>query len=46
MIVFFRLNGVERTERVPTTNANFARFHVERIYPGAIVTLILPGSKR
>lgn len=41
MTVHFRLNGVERTERVDTNNANFARDAIESRFPGAVVWLIL-----
>jgi hypothetical protein len=46
MIVHFRLNGVERTERVATKNANFARSAIEEAHPGAVVWLVLMEPKR
>lgn len=45
-LVIFTLAGVERHERVTTTVATFARSEIESRYPGAIVTLILPGPRR
>lgn len=41
MTVHFTINGEKRTERVATSNANFAREAVETRYPGARVWLIL-----
>lgn len=41
MTVEFTLNGAERSTRVATNNANWAREIVEGLYPGAIVTLII-----
>ena len=46
LTVFFTIDGHERTRQLPTLNANFARFQIERAYPGAIVTNILPGKVR
>lgn len=40
-IVWFKLDGKERHERVDTNNANFARTAIEARYPGAIVGMIL-----
>ncbi len=41
MTVLFTLNGAEKSTRVATTNANWAREHVEIMYPGALVTLVI-----
>lgn len=41
MTVLFTLNGAERSTRVATNNANWAREHVEHVFPGAIVTLVI-----
>jgi hypothetical protein len=46
MIVYFRLDGVDRHERTSLWNANFARAEIEARFPGAIITLILPGPRR
>lgn len=45
MTVHFILDGEKRSERINTTNANFARSHVENRYPGARVWLILAAPR-
>lgn len=46
MTVYFTLNGQERSVRTAIWNANFARAEVQRMYPGAVVGLILAERRR